>query len=711
MTPEELDQPLETRSPGPLALTEPSATIAPDALQHSADLDKVSVAKENYILKGWMVLNDGCPDCNTPLLRNQVATNQVCVNCEINPPIDPEEQDEELLQLLEIESEPESPLTATDTNNTLLSAMAMPAPTSLLPSAPAPGAYRPLSTTNHRISVLDPAMEGVRKAAFRSPSGRIIGGHAPPPLTAPPPPTAADFPRPPPPPRSSTPLPAPPRTAPPPKAISGPLGHNLGFPRPPGPPPPANPLASPPFSPLAPKLNPRDKRRSPQSSVVMQGNILPPSSPPPRRPTLPTPPSSSAIIPGLGPESDAHSSLQNAEVTAEVMHESTGWEDKGSDKGSDMDTARYHTALISTQSAEGEDDKGLESHDEFEDAAEEMVHRPSDQESKQNEVRREQNERASRLMGEKMLQGWTMLQEPCPNAGCYGVPLMRSREKKEFCVVCETYNQRDQEQEQGKHSIAPSTASSAAKPNGIATTGVSLTASRFPAPPTTLPPAPRATSPISASASTSPQFRATSPLSSPGQSRASVALQGRISSSIILPPPASMSPSFGMTSQQILHRATSEDMDRLASEDEETKKHLQMIGKVSEFSSKSLPPVPAVPVAPASSVSRPTSTYSSSSGYNSSDRERSQRHHPQNGSAPQSSHPEQNARIPAPSVPLTPEIQAIVSATHKTMATLLTKLELYRLALEVSENPKECHALANQIKGIMECLRVCREVL
>ncbi|CAO3572637.1 unnamed protein product [Mortierella alpina] len=586
--------------------------------------------------------------------------------------------------------------------------MAMPAPTSVLPSAPAPGPYRPQPHINHRISVLDPAMEGVRKAAFRSPSGRIIGGQAPPPLTAPPPPTAADFPRPPPPPRSSTPLPSPPRTAPPPKAISGPLGHSLAFPRPPGPPPPANPLASPPFSPLAPKLNPRDKRRSPQSSVVMQGNVLPPSSPPPRRPTLPTPPSSSAILPGLGSGSDAHTSLQNAEVTAEIMHESTSWEGKGSD----VDTARYHTALISTHPAEDEDEKDLESHDEFEDAAEEVVHRFSDHESKQNEVRKEQNEKASRLMGEKMLQGWTMLQEPCPNTGCFGVPLMRSREKKEYCVVCETYYQREQEQEQGKHSITPSTTPAAAKPNGIATSAVSLTTSRFPAPPTTLPPAPRATSPTfaSASASTSPQFRAMSPLSSPGQSRVSVALQGRISSSIILPPPASMSPSFGMTSQQILHRGISEDMD-LASEDEETKRHLQMIGKVSEFSAKSLPPVPPVPVAPASSASRPTSTYSNSSGYNSSDRERSQRHHPQTAGASHSSHSEQSGRIPAPPVPPTPEIQAIISATHKTMATLLTKLELYRLALEVSENPKECHALANQIKGIMECLKVCREVL
>lgn len=30
----------------------------------------------------------------------------------------------------------------------------------------------------------------------------------------------------------------------------------------------------------------------------------------------------------------------------------------------------------------------------------------------------EQNERATRLIGQKMLEGWAMLQAPCPNPGC-----------------------------------------------------------------------------------------------------------------------------------------------------------------------------------------------------------------------------------------------------------------------------------------------------
>ncbi|KAG0204021.1 hypothetical protein BGX28_003900 [Mortierella sp. GBA30] len=435
---------------------------------------------------------------------------------------------------------------------------------------------------------------------------------------------------------------------------------------------------------------------------------MPPSGPPPpRRSALPTPPSSSAILPS------ASLGSADAESHAEIMHESTG----SDGKGSDMDTAPYHTALISLQAIEVEDEKELESHDEFEDAAEEMVNKPSDQESNQREAKREQNERASRLIGEKMLQGWTMLQDACPNSACYGVPLMRSREKKEYCVICENYYKREQDLEPGKYSTV-----STAKPNGVdaTTAAVAFTASQFPAPPMTLPPVPR-TSPVSnpttVSALTSPQVRAVSPLSSPSHPRASVSLHGRISSSIVLPPAASVSPSFGMTSQQIL----SESMDK-ASEDEESRRRLQLIGKVDEFAVKSLPPVPpVVPTSPVSVVSRPTSTYSFSS-----ERERSPRHLPYHHHQPQqqgiSLHSTQhdhnnNARISPPQqqqqqpVPLSPEVQAIVNATHKTMSTLLSKLELYRLAMEVSDNPKECQALANQIKGIMECLKVCREVL
>ena len=64
-----------------------------------------------------------------------------------------------------------------------------------------------------------------------------------------------------------------------------------------------------------------------------------------------------------------------------------------------------------------------------------------------------------------------------------------------------------------------------------------------------------------------------------------------------------------------------------------------------------------------------------------------------------------------PPVPLAPEVQALVSATHKTIATLLVKLEVYRQALEVSESPKECQVLTAQIKGLMECLSACRATL
>lgn len=78
-----------------------------------------------------------------------------------------------------------------------------------------------------------------------------------------------------------------------------------------------------------------------------------------------------------------------------------------------------------------------------------------------------------------------------------------------------------------------------------------------------------------------------------------------------------------------------------------------------------------------------------------------------NGSATE----QNNGPAPPPPAPLSPEVQALVAATHKTMATILVKLEAYRLALEVSESPKECQVLTAQIKGLMECLKACRETL
>ncbi|OAQ24755.1 hypothetical protein K457DRAFT_805349 [Linnemannia elongata AG-77] len=34
------------------------------------DTDKVSAAMGNYMLQGWAMLNDGCPDCNVSCLNN-----------------------------------------------------------------------------------------------------------------------------------------------------------------------------------------------------------------------------------------------------------------------------------------------------------------------------------------------------------------------------------------------------------------------------------------------------------------------------------------------------------------------------------------------------------------------------------------------------------------------------------------------------------------
>lgn len=140
--------------------------------------------------------------------------------------------------------------------------------------------------------------------------------------------------------------------------------------------------------------------------------------------------------------------------------------------------------------------------------------------------------------------------------------------------------------------------------------------------------------------------------------------------------------------------------------------HIQLIGHVSEFSSRSLPPVPPVPAIHSShsTPSRPTSTYSNSSaGYSPSEKDRSL-------SRAQQQQQQYHASVlttplaPAPT-PLSPEEVAVVHATHKTISVLLVKLEMYRSAFEVSDNPKESQALANHIKGTMECLKACRQVL
>ncbi|EJD53824.1 hypothetical protein AURDEDRAFT_141792 [Auricularia subglabra TFB-10046 SS5] len=60
-------------------------------------------------------------------------------------------------------------------------------------------------------------------------------------------------------------------------------------------------------------------------------------------------------------------------------------------------------------------------------------------------ARREQSDRASAEIGRRLLQGWAMLGDECPNPTCYGVPLMRppptssssGKNPRMECVVCE----------------------------------------------------------------------------------------------------------------------------------------------------------------------------------------------------------------------------------------------------------------------------------
>ena len=47
------------------------------------------------------------------------------------------------------------------------------------------------------------------------------------------------------------------------------------------------------------------------------------------------------------------------------------------------------------------------------------------EESEQSRRRREQSDQASAEIGKKLLQGWAMLGDECPNDTCFGVPLIR----------------------------------------------------------------------------------------------------------------------------------------------------------------------------------------------------------------------------------------------------------------------------------------------
>jgi len=57
--------------------------------------------------------------------------------------------------------------------------------------------------------------------------------------------------------------------------------------------------------------------------------------------------------------------------------------------------------------------------------------------------RREQSDRASSEIGKKLLKGWAMLGEECPNETCHGIPLVRppksgiDKDPRKQCVICD----------------------------------------------------------------------------------------------------------------------------------------------------------------------------------------------------------------------------------------------------------------------------------
>ncbi|KAG2369888.1 hypothetical protein BDR07DRAFT_1266137 [Suillus spraguei] len=58
--------------------------------------------------------------------------------------------------------------------------------------------------------------------------------------------------------------------------------------------------------------------------------------------------------------------------------------------------------------------------------------------------RRQQSDQASAEIGKRLLKGWAMLGEECPNIRCYGIPLVRppkggeERDHRKECVICGT---------------------------------------------------------------------------------------------------------------------------------------------------------------------------------------------------------------------------------------------------------------------------------
>ncbi|KAJ7276288.1 hypothetical protein B0H12DRAFT_1084556 [Mycena haematopus] len=65
-------------------------------------------------------------------------------------------------------------------------------------------------------------------------------------------------------------------------------------------------------------------------------------------------------------------------------------------------------------------------------------------ETEESRRRRQQSDEASAAIGQRLLKGWAMLADECPNERCFGVPLVRppnaggEKDPRKECVICKT---------------------------------------------------------------------------------------------------------------------------------------------------------------------------------------------------------------------------------------------------------------------------------
>ncbi|KAJ1652266.1 hypothetical protein IWQ61_007359 [Dispira simplex] len=62
-----------------------------------------------------------------------------------------------------------------------------------------------------------------------------------------------------------------------------------------------------------------------------------------------------------------------------------------------------------------------------------------------SKIQREPSERTAQLLAEKMLNGWTLLGDACPNPQCFGTPLVQPKDGPKQCVTCDSLVMNDVE--------------------------------------------------------------------------------------------------------------------------------------------------------------------------------------------------------------------------------------------------------------------------